>query len=103
MTPPQLRPYLAVGRLGSVKQAAGELSITEAAVSLHVGKLRRELGDQLFHRTASGLAFSPGGLRPASRAAELVGPQNRTILEVSQAGNGRRLLHTRAVDVAIGP
>ncbi|SDU72213.1 DNA-binding transcriptional regulator, LysR family [Jiangella alkaliphila] len=146
VTPTQLRAYLAVVRLGSVKQAAGELSITEAAVSLHIGKLRRELGDQLFHRTASGLAFSPGGLRLASRAAELVGLQNRTILEVSQAGNGRRLLriaasslfaeyaapglielfagraddlnvelsvhhpgafgsllHTRAVDVAIGP
>lgn len=146
MTPTQLRAYLAVVRLGSVKQAASELSITEAAVSLHIGKLRRELGDQLFNRTAAGLAFSPGGLRLASRAAELVGLQNRTILEVSQAGNGHRLLriaasslfaeyaapglielfagraddlnvelsvhnprtfgtllHTRAVDVAIGP
>nr|WP_281386823.1 LysR family transcriptional regulator [Jiangella mangrovi] len=141
-----MRAYLAVVRLGSVKQAAGELSITEAAVSLHVGKLRRELGDQLFSRTAAGLAFSPGGLRLASRAAELLGLQDRTIVEVSQAGNGRRLLriaasslfaeyaapglidlfagraddlnvelsvhnprafagllHTRAVDVAIGP
>lgn len=96
MTPTQLRAYLAVVRLGSVKQAAGELAITEAAVSLHIGKLRRELGDELFHRTAAGLAFSPGGLRLASRAAELLGLQDRTIVEVSQAGNGRRLLRIAA-------
>jgi DNA-binding transcriptional LysR family regulator len=146
VTPTQLRAFAAVVRLGSVKQAAAELDVSEAAVSLHVGKLRRELGDQLFTRTAAGIAFTPGGLRLASRAAEMLGLQDRTIIEVSQAGSGRRLLriaasslfaeyaapglielfagraddltvelsvhnprqfnallHTRAVDVAIGP
>ena len=92
MTPTQLRAFSAVVRLGSVKAAAGELGVTEAAVSLHVAQLRKELGDQLFTRTASGLAFTPGGLRLASRAVELLGLQNRTIQEVSQAGRGRRLM-----------
>jgi DNA-binding transcriptional LysR family regulator len=53
--------------------------------------LRRELGDKLFVRTNSGLAFTPGGLRLASRAAEMLSLQDRTILEVRQAGGGRRL------------
>jgi DNA-binding transcriptional LysR family regulator len=79
-----------------VKAAAVELHVTEAAVSLHVGHLRKELGDKLFNRTASGLAFTPGGLRLASRAAELLGLQDRTILEVSQAGRGRRLMRIAA-------
>lgn len=92
MTPTQLRAFAAVVRKGSVKAAAAELGVTEAAVSLHVGQLRKELGDQLFHRTAAGLAFTPGGLRLASRAVELLGLQNRTIMEVRQAGGGRRLL-----------
>jgi DNA-binding transcriptional LysR family regulator len=92
VTPTQLRAYAAVARLGSVKQAAADLEVTEAAVSLHVGQLRRELGDKLFVRTHSGLAFTPGGLRLASRAAELLSLQDRTILEVRQAGVGRRLL-----------
>lgn len=92
MTPTQLRAYAAVARLGSVKQAAADLEVTEAAVSLHVGQLRRELGDQLFVRTNSGLAFTPGGLRLASRAVEMLSLQDRTILEVRQAGGGRRLL-----------
>ncbi len=92
MTPTQLRAFAAVARLGSVKQAAADLEVTEAAVSLHVGQLRRELGDKLFVRTNSGLAFTPGGLRLASRAAEMLSLQDRTIIEVRQAGGGRRLL-----------
>jgi len=96
VTPTQLRAFAAVVRLGSVKSAAAELAVSDAAVSLHVGQLRKELGDKLFTRTAAGLAFTPGGLRLASRAAEILGLQERTILEVSQAGSGRRLLRVAA-------
>jgi LysR family transcriptional regulator, low CO2-responsive transcriptional regulator len=92
VTPTQLRAFASVVRLGSVKAAAADLAVSEAAVSLHVAALRRELGDKLFIRTGAGLAFTPGGLRLASRAAEMLGLQDRTILEVSQAGGGRRLL-----------
>ena len=96
MTPAQLRAYSAVVRLGSVKEAAGELGVTEAAVSMHVGQLRRQLDDQLFVRTPSGLSFTPGGLRLARRAVELLGLQDRTIREVSQAARGRRMLRLAA-------
>lgn len=92
MTPTQLRAFAAVVRLGTVKAAADELRVTEAAVSMHVAHLRRELHDDLFTRTASGLAFTPGGLRLASRAIEILGLQDRTVREVGQAGHGRRLL-----------
>ncbi|GAA2142645.1 LysR family transcriptional regulator [Nocardioides koreensis] len=92
MTPTQLRAFACVVRLGSVKAAAGELRVSEAAVSMHVAQLRKELGDVLFTRTSSGLAFSPGGLRLASRAVEILGLQDRTVREVSQAGTGRRVL-----------
>ena len=92
MTPTQLRAFAAVVRLGSVKGAAADLHVSEAAVSLHVGQLRKELGDRLFVRTAEGLAFTPGGLRLASRAVEMLGLQGQTVLEVRQAGRGRRLL-----------
>jgi DNA-binding transcriptional LysR family regulator len=96
VTPTQLRAFAAVVRLGSVKRAAADLKVSEAAVSLHVGQLRRELGDRLFTRTSAGIAFTPGGLRLASRAAEMLGLQDRTILEVSQAGAGRRMLRVAA-------
>lgn len=96
MTPTQLRAFAAVVRLGSVKGAASELGVTESAVSLLVAQLRKELDDPLFTRTASGLAFTPGGLRLASRAAEILGLQDQTVREVSQAGQGRRLLRVAA-------
>ncbi|GIM90611.1 LysR family transcriptional regulator [Paractinoplanes toevensis] len=96
MTPTQLRAYSAVVRRGSVKQAAAELSVSESAISLHIGQLRKELGDQLFTRTAAGLAFTPGGLRLASRSAEMLGLQDITVREVSTAGTGRRLLRVAA-------
>ena len=92
MTPTQLRAFVCVVRLGSVKAAAEELEVSEAAVSMHVAHLRKELDDKLFTRTASGIAFTPGGLRLASRASEILGLQDRTVREVSQAGSGRRLL-----------
>ena len=92
MTPRQLRAFAAVVRLGSVKLAAAELAVSEAAVSLHVGELRKEFDDQLFTRTGSGLAFTPGGLRLASRSAEMLGLQDRIRHEVNQARQGRRLL-----------
>jgi DNA-binding transcriptional LysR family regulator len=92
VTPTQLKAFACVVRLGSVKAAADELAVSEAAVSMHVAQLRRELDDRLFTRTSSGLAFTPGGLRLASRAVEILGLQDRTVREVSQAGQGRRLL-----------
>ena len=92
MTPAQLRAYATVVRHGSVKDAGAELGVTEAAVSGHVAQLRRELGDQLFSRTGSGLAFTPGGLRLATRAAEMLGLQDQTVREVREAKSGRRVL-----------
>jgi DNA-binding transcriptional LysR family regulator len=92
VTPTQLRAFACVVRWGSVKGAAGELGVSEAAVSMHVAHLRKELADDLFTRTSSGLAFTPGGLRLASRAVEILGLQDRTVREVSQAGHGRRVL-----------
>jgi DNA-binding transcriptional LysR family regulator len=96
MTPTQLRAFAGVVRLGSVKAAAAELGVSEAAVSMHVAQLRKELDDVLFTRTGAGLAFTPGGLRLASRAVEILGLQDRTVREVSQAGRGRRALRIAA-------
>jgi DNA-binding transcriptional LysR family regulator len=82
-----------------VKAAAEELGTTESAVSMNVKQLRTELDDPLFTRTPSGLAFTPGGLRLASRAMEILDLQSRTVLEVSEAGAGRRMLRLASSDL----
>ena len=96
MTPAQLRAFSAVVRLGSVHAAAAELGVSDAGVSMHVAQLRKELDDPLFSRTSAGLAFTPGGLRLASRAVEILGLQKQTAIEVTEAAHGRRLLRIAA-------
>jgi DNA-binding transcriptional LysR family regulator len=61
-----------------------------------VAALRKELDDPLFTRTGAGLAFTPGGLRLASRAVEILGLQQQTAIEVTEAAHGRRLLRIAA-------
>lgn len=96
MTPAQLRAFSAVVRLGSVRAAAAELGMSDAGISMHVAQLRKELDDALFTKTAAGLAFTPGGLRLASRAVEILGLQQQTAIEVTEAAHGRRLLRIAA-------
>lgn len=96
MTSAQLRAFVAIVRTGSVKQAAAELGLTEQAVSMHVAQLRKSLGDQLFRRTHSGLAFTPGGLRLAARAVEILGLQDQTVSEVEAAAGGQRTIRLAA-------
>lgn len=96
MTPTQLTAFAAVVRLGSVKAAAAELEVTESAVSMHIKSLRNELSDRLFIRSKGGIAFTPGGLRLATRANELLGLQDQTKREVRDAADGKRLLRLAA-------
>ncbi len=96
MTPAQLRAYSAVVRLGSVRAAATELGVSDAGISMHVAALRKEFDDPLFTRTGAGLAFTPGGLRLASRAVEILGLHQQTAAEVTEAAHGRRLLRIAA-------
>ncbi len=60
MTLAQLRSFVTVARLGSVKAAARALGVSEPAVSGAVGALRRELGDELH--------IAPGELQGAPAA-----------------------------------
>ena len=99
MTPTQLRSFATVVRRGSVRAAAQELGVTEAAVSGSMGALRKELDDQLFHPSRDGLVFTPGGLRLAHRAVEMLGLQDQTRREVSEAHDGRRLLRIAATSL----
>ena len=92
VTPTQLKAFTAIVRHGSAKAAAAELGVSEAAISSHTAALRKELGDPLYQRSSSGLSFTPGGLRLATRAGELLGLQERTRQEVRAAGKGQRVL-----------
>jgi LysR family transcriptional regulator, low CO2-responsive transcriptional regulator len=99
VTPTQLKAFAAIVRHGSAKAAAEELGISGAAISSHTAALRKELNDPLYHRSSSGLSFTPGGLRLAARAGELLGLQEQTRQEVLAASHGQRILRLATTSV----
>ncbi|MDO8210634.1 LysR family transcriptional regulator [Conexibacter sp. CPCC 206217] len=102
----QLKSFVLVARLGSVTAAANALEVTEPAVSVAVGALRRELGDELFVRSGRGIALTPGGRRLAALAGEILGLAEHARRTVREApGEARRVevAATGLVAEHIGP
>lgn len=106
MTLAQLRSFVLVATLGSVKAAASELEVTEPAVSVAVAALRKELGDELFVREGRGIALTAGGRRLAALASEILALAEQARRSVHQEpGQSRRIqiAVTDAVAEHIGP
>ena len=93
MTLRQLAAFATVARLGSVKAAARELGISEPAVSAAVGVLRRELGDELYHREGQALVLTAQGQRLASLATEIGALAGRATTTLAEREPVERILH----------
>src|SRR5690349_16743811 len=106
MTLAQLQSFVLVARYGSVKAAAAELEVTEPAVSVAVGALRRELGDELFVRSGRGIALTPGGRRLATLASEILGLAEQASRSVPETTGRERRIEVAATGVVaehVGP
>jgi len=68
----QLSAFILVARLGSVKDAAKLLGVSEPAVSQALAALRQHLDDQLITRSASGMTLTAGGSRLLPIASQMV-------------------------------
>jgi DNA-binding transcriptional LysR family regulator len=85
MTFAQLRSFATVARLGSVTASARQLGVSEPAVSAAIATLRREFGDELFVRADGGVRLTPGGVRLAAAANEILGLADRARRAVDEA------------------
>ena len=106
MTLAQLHSFVLVARLGSVKAAAAELEVTEAAVSVAVAALRRELGDELFVRSGRSIALTPGGRRLAALASEILSLAEQARRSVHDVPGQPRRIQVAATNVVaehVGP
>ena len=56
-----LRTFLKLADLGHMTRAAGELHLTQPAVSAQLAKLEEELGQRLFDRTSRGMELTEAG------------------------------------------
>src|ERR1700758_3672176 len=102
----QLQSFVLVARLGSVKAAAAELEVTEAAVSVAVAALRRELGDELFVRDGRRIALTPGGRRLGALRAEILALADQARRSVKDSPGQPRELRVFATSIVaehIGP
>lgn len=76
-----LRIVVAVAEEGSVSRAAEKLGISQPSASLALGKLRRQLGNELFVRSAGGMAPTPRAVQVIALARELLGRVRDELLE----------------------
>jgi DNA-binding transcriptional LysR family regulator len=68
----QLKVFVLVVRLGSLRAAANALGISEPAVSQAIGALRESLGDPLVERAGGVLTLTPAGQRVVGLASQMV-------------------------------
>lgn len=72
MTLTQLKVFVLVTRLGSVKAAASTLGVSEPAVSQALAALRQHLGDPLLVREGPAMVLTPAGQRIVGIASQMV-------------------------------
>jgi DNA-binding transcriptional LysR family regulator len=69
----QLRAFVTIARCGSVKAAALEMKVSQAAMSQAVFGLRAEFDDELYVRDGRGVSLTPRGRQLAGIGAEILG------------------------------
>ncbi len=86
MTLTQLSAFVLTARLGSVKDAAAALNVSEPAVSQALAALRQHLGDQLITRDGAGMKVTPAGARLLPIASHMValGAEAQAAVRVAQ-------------------
>src|SRR5262245_20763774 len=95
-----LRVFSVAARHLSFTKAAGELHLTQSAVSHRVRALVEELGILLFRRLTRRLELTCAGQTLAQRVDQAVADIARTIADLDQGGDARRLTVTMLPSVA---
>jgi DNA-binding transcriptional LysR family regulator len=82
----QLNAFVLTARLGSVKDAAAAMNVSEPAASQALAALRRHLGDQLITRDGNGMKLTPAGARLLPVASQMValGAEAQAVVRVAQ-------------------
>ena len=95
-----VRTFVAVIDAGQFSEAAGELSITQQAVSKRIAALEKDLGVWLFTRTARGAELTVDGQAFLPHARELLHAEERAAASVRP---GRRALRVDVITRRIAP
>jgi DNA-binding transcriptional LysR family regulator len=88
----QLKVFVLVSRLGSVRAAAAALGVSEPAVSQALAALRLHLDDPLIARSGTGMELTPAGRRVVSIASQMVNLAVDAEVAVRQSNGAAELL-----------
>ena len=92
----QLRAFEAAARNESFKDAAEELHVTHAAISHQIKALEEDLGTQLFHRRARGVALMGEAAALAKELTETLNRMNDAVRRFTAQGMAGTLHITSA-------
>jgi LysR family transcriptional regulator, low CO2-responsive transcriptional regulator len=100
-TEARLRALVAVADLGSVREAARRLTVTEPAVSAALAALAREVRAPLVQRDGRGLRLTPAGNAYAAYARRILGLHEEALAAARSGSDaGRGLVRVAAVPTA---
>ncbi|WP_454197489.1 LysR family transcriptional regulator [Nocardia sp. Marseille-Q1738] len=85
----RMETFLAVARQGSVRRAAAQLHITEAAVSAAVAHIEKQLGAKLIAKSGRGIALTEAGRIYAEYCRGILGLMQEAQAAVRRAETGR--------------
>ena len=96
----RLRVFVTAARTLSFSKCAAALSITQPAVSRHIGELEGRFGVPLFVRGASGVSLTKAGELLLSHAERLLSDYQRLEYDMdllAQTGRGKLSIGVHAV------
>ncbi|WP_280430587.1 LysR family transcriptional regulator [Nocardia brasiliensis] len=85
----RMETFLVVARMSSIRRAAAQLHITEAAVSAAVAHIEKQLGAKLIARSGRGIVLTEAGRVYAGYCRSILGLMNEAHAAVQQAETGR--------------
>lgn len=85
----RMETFLAVARQGSIRRAAAQLHITEAAVSAAVAHIEKQLGAKLIAKSGRGIALTEAGRIYAEYCRGILGLMKEAHAAVRRAETGR--------------
>ncbi|MEQ8849619.1 LysR family transcriptional regulator [Botrimarina sp.] len=87
----QLRQFIAVARLGNITRAAGDLAISQPALSRSIQRLEEEFGQPLLERKTRALELTEAGALLRARAEQVLGILDDTKAQIADDGRSGRL------------
>jgi DNA-binding transcriptional LysR family regulator len=81
-----LRAFVVIAESGTLSRAAGQLGVTQAAISLQVKRLERAVDQPLLERTWRGVRLTPAGTRLLAHAGRILQYHDEALAELSGKG-----------------